>query len=111
MHVRDTVATLHECVERGNFGTDLYVLEGLARALGGEHELLLVDGVAGVAAALAEHGARVAALVLTHVCYRTGRMLDMGRLTRLAHEQCAPALSCNSCCHGRGPSMQQYAGR
>lgn len=64
-------------------------MEGLARALGGGHELLLVDGAAGVAAALAEHGARVAALVLTHVCYRTGRMLDMARLTRLAHEQCA----------------------
>ena len=64
-------------------------MEGLARALGEGRKLLLVDGAAGVAAALAEHGARVAALVLTHVCYRTGRMLDMARLTRLAHEQCA----------------------
>ena len=81
-------ATLRECIERGNFGTDLYVMEGLARALGGGRKLLLVDGAAGVAAALAEHGPRVAALVLTHVCYRTGRMLDMARLTRLAHEQC-----------------------
>ena len=87
--LRALKAISQECAERGNFGTDLYVMEGLARALGGGRKLLLVDGAAGVAAALAEHGARVAALVLTHVCYRTGRMLDMARLTRLAHEQCA----------------------
>ena len=74
-------------------------MEGLARALGGKHKLVLVDGAAGVVAALAEHGARVAALVLTHVCYRTGRMLDMDRLTRLAHEQCASCMVTRGSCH------------
>ncbi|KAK9826786.1 hypothetical protein WJX81_000510 [Elliptochloris bilobata] len=78
--------------EQRNFGTDLYVVEGLARLLGGKHELRLVNGAAGVAAALAEAGPRVAALVLTHVCYRTGRMLDMAGLTRLAHQQGALAV-------------------
>lgn len=78
--------------ERSNFGTDLYMVEGLAHLLGGRHHLRLVDGAGGVAALLEECGSSVAAVVLTHVCYRTGRMLDMAGLTRLAHQQCAAAL-------------------
>jgi hypothetical protein len=68
------------------------VLDGLARLLGGRHRVRLVDGAAGVAAALDECGGDVAAVVLTHVCYRTGRMLDLAGLTRAAHTRCAVLL-------------------
>jgi len=68
--------------ERGNFPTDLYIAEGLAALLGRGHELRLVEPD-GVAAALDE---RVAALMLTQVDYRTGRMLDMASVTTAAHD-------------------------
>lgn len=92
--------------ERSNFGTDLYMVEGLARLLGGRHRLRLVDGAAGVAALLEDSGGSVAAVVLTHVCYRTGRMLDMAGLTRLAHQQCAAALTPQSY-----PTLPSLAGQ
>ena len=70
--------------ERANFPTDLYMAEGLAALLGKGHELRLIDGPDEVEAAL---GDDVAALMLTHVNYRTGRIHDMARLTELAHRQ------------------------
>jgi len=72
----------------------MYVLDGLARLLGGRRRVRLVDGASGVAAALDECGGDVAAVVLTHVCYRTGRMLDLAGLTRAAHARCAAGSSC-----------------
>jgi kynureninase len=68
--------------ERGNFPTDLYVLQGLEHMLGGAVELRLVDR-ANIREALS---ADVALLVLTHVHYKTGELYDMGALTRAAHE-------------------------
>ncbi len=65
--------------ERGNFPTDLYIAESVARERG--CELRLVDA-AGVAAQLT---ADVAVLLLTHVNYRDGRMHDMAALNRAAH--------------------------
>ena len=69
--------------ERANFPTDLYMLEGLIRQLGDRHELRLVEHDADISASIT---ADVAVVVLTHVSYRTGRMLDMARYTQLAHE-------------------------
>jgi kynureninase len=66
--------------ERGNFPTDLYIADSIAR----EHglELILIDGDD-----LHQHlDDRVAILMLTHVDYRTGRMLDMPNVTRAAHD-------------------------
>jgi len=65
--------------ERGNFPTDLYVLEGVADITG--RRLQTVDADA-IETALNDD---VALLVLTHVDYRTGRILDMKRLTDRAH--------------------------
>lgn len=68
--------------ERGNFPTDLYVAEGLARER--DCELHLVDGDSLPAAIEALHG-RLAVLMLTQVDYRSGRLHDMRRLTEAAH--------------------------
>jgi kynureninase len=68
--------------ERSNFPTDLYVAQGLEDLLGERMELRLVAGEE-LEAALDEH---TALLMLTHVDYRTGRLHDMARLTRAAHE-------------------------
>ena len=64
--------------EAGNFPTDLYMAQGLIRQLGQGHELRLVEPE-GVEAAL---DGDVAAVMLTHVDYRTGRMHDMNAITR-----------------------------
>jgi kynureninase len=74
--------------ERGNFPTDLYVAQGLQDLLGERMTLRLVSSEE-LDAALDEH---TALLMLTHVDYRTGRMHDMARLTRAAHEAGALAL-------------------
>jgi kynureninase len=67
--------------DSGNFPSDLYMAEGLLGMLGRDHRLELVepDEVEG---ALDE---RVAALMLTEVDYRTGRLHDMRKLTERAH--------------------------
>jgi len=67
--------------DSGNFPTDLYMAQGLIESLGRGHELRIVapDEVA------ANIGDEVAALMLTEVDYRTGRMHDMAALTARAH--------------------------
>ena len=69
--------------EKANFPTDLYMAEGLAALKGKGHELRLVERDADLVPALTED---VAVVMLTHVDYRTGRMLDMAEVTRAAHE-------------------------
>ncbi|MCU1396826.1 MAG: Kynureninase [Ilumatobacteraceae bacterium] len=70
--------------ERTNFPTDLYIAEGVARSTGAR--LDLVDPVdlegADVAPLI---GPQAAVVVLTHVDYRTGRLLDMRRITTQVH--------------------------
>lgn len=67
--------------DTGNFPSDLYMAEGLIRTLGKGHELRTVAPEA-VEAAITEE---VAAVMLTHVDYRTGRMHDMTAITQAAH--------------------------
>jgi len=74
--------------DSGNFPTDLYMAQGLLRSLGKGHELRVVAPEE-VEAAIDEN---VAALMLTHVDYRTGRMHDMQALTKKAHDAGALAL-------------------
>ena len=69
--------------ERGNFPTDLYIAESLARERG--FELRLVDAPEAIEPALAT--GQVAVLMLTQVDYRSGRLHDMAALTQLAHAQ------------------------
>lgn len=82
--------------ERANFPTDLYMLEGLIRQLGSKYVLRLADNDGEINSSIT---ADVAVVVLTHVSFRTGRMLDMAKYTQLAHEAyatlCAPHAESN----------------
>jgi kynureninase len=67
--------------ERNNFPTDLYIAESLCKERG--YTLRLVDDGQAEQAL----GEEVAVLMLTHVNYRTGAMLDMAALTAAAHRE------------------------
>jgi kynureninase len=72
--------------ERGNFPTDLYMMQGLAGLTGVEARTVEPDEVE---AAL---DTQVAVLLLTQVHYKTGAMRDMAAVTRRAHEAGALAI-------------------
>ena len=72
--------------ERSNFPTDLYIAESLCKERGYSLRLVEPDGIE----AALDDGA--AALMLTHVNYRTGAMHDMARLTAAAHRKGALAV-------------------
>jgi kynureninase len=81
--------------EPGNFPTDLYILQGLADLLG-EVELRIVEP-GRLDQALDED---VAALLLTHVHYKSGRLHDMAAITAKAHQ--AGALTIWDLSHSAG---------
>lgn len=68
--------------DTGNFPTDLYMAEGLIKQLGTGHQLQLVEPD-DVINAINDN---VAALLLTQVDYRTGRMHDMVTVTKAAQD-------------------------
>ncbi|WP_299690681.1 kynureninase [uncultured Tateyamaria sp.] len=68
--------------DRGNFPTDLYMVQGLIQALDRGYELRLVEPAA-VADAI---DADVAVVLLTQVDYRTGRMHDMASISAQAQD-------------------------
>jgi kynureninase len=81
--------------ERSNFPTDNYIAQSVVRAHGGE--LILTEQPEDIPPLLDE---RCAVLMLTHVNYRTGRMHDMGLLTRWAQQ--AGALAVWDLAHSAG---------
>lgn len=81
--------------ERGNFPTDLYIAESLARQHG--CELVLADEPEALPGLL---DGRTAVLMLTHVNYRSGRMHDLAALTAAAHA--AGALAVWDLAHSAG---------
>ncbi|MFF2493813.1 kynureninase [Agromyces sp. NPDC058064] len=87
--------------ERGNFPTDLYVLESVQELLGEPgrpYERRLIDDDGPTLEEVLDED--VAVVVLTHVNYRTGRMYDMAEVTRQVHE--AGALIVWDLCHSVG---------
>ena len=72
--------------ELGNFPTDLYIADGLARMVGANVRAVPADGLE---AAL---DADVAVLMLTQVDYCSGRRHDMAAMTAAAHRAGALAL-------------------
>lgn len=90
--------------DSGNFPTDLYMADGLIRSLGRGHELKIVAPDE-VSSAINES---VAAIMLTQVDYRTGRLHDMTALTQRAHE--AGALAIWDLAHSAGALPVDLAG-
>ncbi|CAL8468886.1 g8427 [Coccomyxa elongata] len=90
--------------ERANFPTDLYMLEGLIRHLGRGHQLRLVDSSEELRTAI---DGDVAVVVLTHVSYRTGRMLHMAAIT--AHAQARGAMVVWDLAHSAGAMPLQLS--
>lgn len=80
--------------DSGNFPSDLYVAEGLARAVDAELRVVAPEDVAGAI------DGTVAVLMITEVDYRTGRRHDMRALTARAHE--AGALTVWDLAHSAG---------
>jgi kynureninase len=81
--------------EKGNFPTDLYIMQGVVD-LFPELELVMVDE-GGLEAALDN---QVAVVVITHVNYKSGRFHDMAGLTKKAHD--VGALMLWDLCHSAG---------
>jgi len=89
-------------IDRGNFPTDRFVVDGIAaecgltvRYLSAPHDTGVRPG--DVAAGLSE---RTALVVLSHVAYRSGFIADMAAITRAAHD--AGALMLWDLCHSAG---------
>lgn len=68
--------------DSGNFPTDLYMAQGLIGTIDKGYELR-TPAPDDVAEAITDD---VAVVMLTHVDYRTGRMHDMEKITRAAHD-------------------------
>jgi kynureninase len=72
-----------------NFPTDLYILQGLIKQMGGNHSLGLIeskDGISPEIKVLEElMGPGTALLSLSHVAYRSSYMYDMKMINKLAH--------------------------
>jgi len=84
--------------EAESFPTDLYIIEGAIKSAGCtvQRRLIGVDG-ASLEALLDQ---RVAAVVLSHVNYRTGELWDIESTTRKIHD--AGALAVWDLCHSAG---------
>lgn len=90
--------------DSGNFPSDLYIAQGLIRALDRGHELRVVDPET-----VADHlGEEVAVVMLTQVDYRTGRRHDLDRLT--AQARAAGALAVWDLAHSAGAFPVDVAG-
>jgi kynureninase len=76
--------------DRGNFPTDLYVLDAAARQRGGR--LRLLDAAVTPAEITAALDDRVGMVALSHVDFRTGALLDLREITDRAHRAGALAL-------------------
>lgn len=90
--------------DSGNFPSDLYVAQGVIKALGGAWELRIV-APEDVEAAI---GDDLAVLMLTEVDYRTGRRHDMKHL--IAKAQAKGALAIWDLCHSAGAFPVDLAG-
>lgn len=96
-HGRDEII-----LDSGNFPTDRFVLEGIARDRGKTLRWIHPDPVHGVSSAEVEAllGERTALVVLSHVAYRSGQLTDVPTITAHAHQ--AGALVLWDLCHSAG---------
>lgn len=89
-------------IDATNFPTDRYLVESVAAARGMTVRLLQPDLIRGVTAAdlAGVMGERTAVVLLSHVDYRSGALLDLPELTRVAHA--AGAVVIWDLCHSAG---------
>jgi len=89
-------------VDRDNFPTDRYLVEGIAAERGGRVRWIEVDLSLGVTAEAlrAAVGPTTAVVLLSHVAYRSGYLADAAALIRIAHD--AGALIVWDLCHSAG---------
>lgn len=97
-------------VDRDNFPTDRYVLEGVAHETGCHLRWIDVDLTRGVSSEqlAAAVGPTTALVVLNHVSYRSAYIADAKELTHIAHD--AGALVLWDLCHSAG-SVPVHADR
>lgn len=100
-HAADA-ARVEIVIDRDNFPTDRYLVDGIARERGGRVRWIDVDLTAGVTAESlhAAVGPETAVVVLSQVAYRSGHLADAPTLTRIAHD--AGALVVWDLCHSAG---------
>ena len=74
-----------------NFPSDLYIMQGLIKQLGGTHSLRLLKSPDGISSDMNELLRMVnhntALLSLSHVAYKSSYLYDMERVSELAHQQ------------------------
>jgi kynureninase len=89
-------------IDRGNFPTDRFIVDGVAAECGLSVRYLSPPRAAGVRPAdvAAALSGRTALVVLSHVAYRSGFLADMAAITRAAHD--AGALVLWDLCHSVG---------
>ncbi|WP_127473787.1 kynureninase [Microbacterium sulfonylureivorans] len=89
-------------VDRDNFPTDRYLVDGIARERGGVVRWIDVDLDAGVTedSLRAAVGPATAVVLLSHVAYRSGYLADAAAFTAIAHD--AGALVVWDLCHSAG---------
>jgi len=84
-------------MEGSNFPTDNYTAQGLVKLLGDKHEIVFAEEEEGILAAIDES---VAVVCITQVHYKTGRLLDMKKITEKT--QACGAVSIWDLCHSGG---------
>jgi len=89
-------------VDRDNFPTDRFLVEGIAAERGGRVRWIEAPLDGGVTAELLAPvlGPQTAVVLLSHVAYRSGHMADAAALTTLVHD--AGALIVWDLCHSAG---------
>lgn len=90
--------------DSGNFPSDLYMAQGLIGTLARDHELRVV-APEDVAANITDD---IAAVMITEVDYRTGRLHDINALTKQAHA--VGALMIRDLAHSAGATLVDVSG-
>jgi kynureninase len=87
-------------IDRDNFPTDRYIVEGIAAELGMTVRWIDAADAVTVEAVEGAVGSNTAAVILSHVAYRSGHILDAAVITTVAHD--AGALIVLDLCHSVG---------
>lgn len=87
-------------IDRDNFPTDRYIVEGIARELGMSVNWIDADDAVTPEAVAAAVSAKTAVVVLSHIAYRSGYLADAAAIASVAHD--AGALLVLDLCHSVG---------